>query len=190
VIGDVGRLGTAARAEESRRLSMVAETVDQRSARFEREVVPHRDRLYTEALRMTRHPADAEDLVQETFARAYASYQQLQHGTNLRAWLFQILTNSQHDHLGREPEPGKRRTTRSLKISSHESAPCRASMATHPVTVGATEASDVRRDGGEFLVTAMRLSSSGMPYHVVLWNRHIHTGSAGGSKSGGRCVGC
>jgi RNA polymerase sigma-70 factor (ECF subfamily) len=110
VIGDVGRLGTAAQTEESRRISVVSETVSQRNARFEREVVPYRDRLYSAALRMTRHPADAEDLVQETFARAYASYHQFRPGTNLRAWLFRILTNtfiSSYRKRQREPRQSR-----------------------------------------------------------------------------------
>jgi RNA polymerase sigma-70 factor (ECF subfamily) len=49
--------------------------------------------LYSAALRMTRNPADAEDLVQETFLRAYRSFDTFEQGTNLRAWLFRILTN-------------------------------------------------------------------------------------------------
>jgi RNA polymerase sigma-70 factor (ECF subfamily) len=56
--------------------------------------MPYLDQLYSAALRMTRNPADAEDLVQETFAKAYASFHQFQEGTNLKAWLFRILTNT------------------------------------------------------------------------------------------------
>jgi RNA polymerase sigma-70 factor (ECF subfamily) len=72
----------------------VPETLEQRSVRFERDVLPYLDQLYAAAMRMTRNPADAEDLVQETFAKAYASFHQFQEGTNLKAWLFRILTNT------------------------------------------------------------------------------------------------
>ncbi|MEV0585819.1 sigma-70 family RNA polymerase sigma factor [Nonomuraea sp. NPDC050310] len=71
-----------------------AETLEQRSERFERDVMPYLDQLYSAALRMTRHPADAEDLVQETFAKAFGSFHQFQQGTNLKAWLYRILTNT------------------------------------------------------------------------------------------------
>jgi RNA polymerase sigma-70 factor (ECF subfamily) len=70
------------------------ETDVERGARFERDALPVLDQLYGGALRMTRNPADAEDLVQETFTRAFASFHQFTEGTNLRAWLYRILTNT------------------------------------------------------------------------------------------------
>ncbi|MFB4297040.1 MULTISPECIES: sigma-70 family RNA polymerase sigma factor [Actinomadura] len=70
------------------------ETVEQRQERFQRDVLPFLDQLYSAALRMTRNPADAEDLVQETFAKAFASFHQFKEGTNLKAWLYRILTNT------------------------------------------------------------------------------------------------
>ncbi len=71
-----------------------AETDAERAARFEREAMPYLDQLYGAALRMTRNPADAEDVVQETFAKAFASFHQFRPGTNLKAWLYRILTNT------------------------------------------------------------------------------------------------
>jgi RNA polymerase sigma-70 factor, ECF subfamily len=69
-------------------------TEEQRQARFEELALPYLDRLYGAALRYTRDPADAEDLVQETFAKAYQKFHQYEPGTNLRAWLYRILTNT------------------------------------------------------------------------------------------------
>jgi RNA polymerase sigma-70 factor, ECF subfamily len=62
--------------------------------RYERDVIPLIDPLYASAVRMTRNPADAEDLVQETLAKAYVNFHQFQEGTNLRAWMHRILTNN------------------------------------------------------------------------------------------------
>jgi RNA polymerase sigma-70 factor, ECF subfamily len=62
--------------------------------RFERDVLPLLPSLYGAALRMTRNPADAEDLVQETYLRAFRGFSGFQEGTNLKAWLYRILTNS------------------------------------------------------------------------------------------------
>jgi RNA polymerase sigma-70 factor (ECF subfamily) len=72
----------------------VDETDDQRAARFERDALPFIDQLYSAAMRMTRNPQDAEDLVQETFAKAFSSFHQFRPGTNLKAWLYRILTNT------------------------------------------------------------------------------------------------
>jgi RNA polymerase sigma-70 factor (ECF subfamily) len=63
-------------------------------ARFERDVLPMLPSLYGAAMRLTRNPADAEDLVQETYLRAYRGFAGFQEGTNLKAWLYRILTNS------------------------------------------------------------------------------------------------
>ncbi|GAA2056777.1 sigma-70 family RNA polymerase sigma factor [Leifsonia soli] len=61
---------------------------------FEQQVLPYTDRLYAMALRMTRNQADAEDLVQDTVVKAFAAFPRFKQGTNLRAWLYRILTNT------------------------------------------------------------------------------------------------
>ena len=70
------------------------ETADERAARFERDAMPLIDQLYGAALRMTRNPSDAEDLVQETYLKAYSAFRTFREGTNLKAWLYRILTNT------------------------------------------------------------------------------------------------
>jgi RNA polymerase sigma-70 factor (ECF subfamily) len=63
-------------------------------ARFEVAAMPYLDALYNTALRLARNPEDAEDLVQETYLKAYRAYDQFTPGTNLKAWLFKILKNT------------------------------------------------------------------------------------------------
>jgi RNA polymerase sigma-70 factor (ECF subfamily) len=70
------------------------ESDSERAERFERDAMPMLDQLYSAALRMTRNPADAEDLVQETYLKAYAAFESFRAGTNLKAWLYRILTNT------------------------------------------------------------------------------------------------
>jgi RNA polymerase sigma-70 factor, ECF subfamily len=76
------------------RRTVAEETVEARRARFERDALPFLDQLYAAGMRMTRNPADAEDLVQETYVKAFAAFHQFQEGTNLKAWLYRILTNT------------------------------------------------------------------------------------------------
>lgn len=71
-----------------------ADSPAQLRARFEREAVPLLNQLYGGALRLTRNPQDAEDLVQETYMKAFSAFHQYKPGTNLRAWLFRILNNT------------------------------------------------------------------------------------------------
>jgi RNA polymerase sigma-70 factor (ECF subfamily) len=63
-------------------------------ANFERDAMQFAPQLYSAAMRMTRNPSDAEDLVQETFLKAYRAYHTFEEGTNLKAWLYRILTNT------------------------------------------------------------------------------------------------
>lgn len=70
------------------------ETDAERQQRFEREALPFLDQLYGSAMKMTRKPQDAQDLVQETYLRAYQSFHSFQPGTNLKAWLYRIMTNA------------------------------------------------------------------------------------------------
>lgn len=73
---------------------LAAETDEERAERFERDALVYLDQLYGAALRMTRNPADAEDVVQEAYAKAFSSFHQFTPGTNLKAWLYRILTNT------------------------------------------------------------------------------------------------
>ena len=75
-------------------VDVVSESENDRRSRFEREAMPLLDQLYSAALRTTRNPSDAQDLVQETFAKAYAAFHQYKPGTNLKAWMYRILTNT------------------------------------------------------------------------------------------------
>nr|WP_229702853.1 sigma-70 family RNA polymerase sigma factor [Microbacterium murale] len=71
-----------------------ADTVGDARREFEEQAIPFMDQLYAAAMRMTRNPADAADLVQETFVKAFASWASFTQGTNLKAWLYRILTNT------------------------------------------------------------------------------------------------
>jgi len=75
-------------------MSDQAETVEDARTQFEAQALPFMDPLYAAAMRMTRNPADAADLVQETFVKAFASWSSFTQGTNLKAWLYRILTNT------------------------------------------------------------------------------------------------
>ncbi|MDP5227281.1 sigma-70 family RNA polymerase sigma factor [Arthrobacter sp. YJM1] len=85
--------GNDPRVEDSE-LDVSTESVDARRARFERDAMQYVDQLYSAAMRMARNPADAEDLVQEAYTKAFSAFHQYKPGTNLKAWLYRILTNT------------------------------------------------------------------------------------------------
>ena len=111
------------------------ETTQERSDRFERDALQYLDQLYSAALRMTRNPADAEDLVQETFTKAFASFHQYQPGTNLKAWLYRILTNAYiNTYRKKQREPQQAQTDeiedwQIARAESHTSAGLRSAEA-------------------------------------------------------------
>lgn len=102
------------------------ESESERMARFEAEALPYLDQLYGAALRMTRNQADAEDLVQDTYVRAFASFHQYRPGTNLKAWLYRILTNTfinSYRKKQREPQRSDAETVEDWqlqKAASHD----------------------------------------------------------------------
>jgi RNA polymerase sigma-70 factor (ECF subfamily) len=129
-----GRLGSALMSEDTGR-APAEETPEQRSVRFERDALQYLDQLYSAALRMTRNPTDAEDLVQETFTKAFASFHQYEPGTNLKAWLYRILTNAyinSYRKKQREPQQSASDEIEDWQIAragSHTSAGLRSAEA-------------------------------------------------------------
>lgn len=85
-----------------------ADLTSDEKQRFQQDALPLLDSLYAGALRMTRNPADAEDLVQETMLRAYRAFDRFEAGTNLKAWLFRIMTNAYiNTYRKKQREPKK-----------------------------------------------------------------------------------
>jgi len=100
------------------------ETAEQRRERFERDALPFLDQLYAAAMRMTRNPADAEDLVQETFVKAFGNFHQFAAGTNLKAWLYRILTNTfinTYRRRQRQPQQANTDTIEDWQLAAAES---------------------------------------------------------------------
>jgi RNA polymerase sigma-70 factor (ECF subfamily) len=98
--------GPEAGKDAARAASAGVPAADPSGDEFSREALSHIDSLYGTALRLTRRPADAEDLVQDTYFKAFRSSAQFQRGTNMKAWLFTILHNTFRNlrrHDGRNP---------------------------------------------------------------------------------------
>jgi RNA polymerase sigma-70 factor (ECF subfamily) len=76
------------------RVDREKESAAERKKRFERDALQYMNQLYAAAMRYTRNPEDAQDLVQDTYAKAYTSFHQFEPGTNLKAWLYRVLTTT------------------------------------------------------------------------------------------------
>ncbi|MGH3165979.1 MAG: sigma-70 family RNA polymerase sigma factor [Trebonia sp.] len=148
-----------------------ARTAESR-ARFERDVVPQLSQLYPAALRMTRNPTDAEDLVQETSVKAYAAFHQFRPGTNLRAWLNRILTTTfinVYRKRRREPQQALGGDLQEWQMSADRLSP--------PVPSAETEALDRTTDSdllralrdlpNEFRTAVYLADIEGYPYREI-----------------------
>ncbi len=119
-----------------------------RAARFERDALQYLDQLYSAALRMTRNPADAEDLVQETFAKAFAAFHQYRPGTNLKAWLYRILTNTfinSYRKKQREPQQSQAEDVEDWQIARAASHTSRGLRSAEAEALDRLPDSDVKR---------------------------------------------
>ncbi|WP_371863678.1 sigma-70 family RNA polymerase sigma factor [Cellulomonas soli] len=127
-------LGSSTMSEDTHRAPQ-AEDDAARTERFEAEALVYLDQLYGAALRMTRNPSDAEDLVQETFTKAFAAFHQYRPGTNLKAWLYRILTNTYintYRKKQREPQQSRSEEIEDWQLAraeSHTSAGLRSAEA-------------------------------------------------------------
>jgi RNA polymerase sigma-70 factor (ECF subfamily) len=141
-------------------------------AQFERDVLPQLNQLYPAALRMTRNPTDAEDLVQETSVKAYAAYHQFRPGTNLRAWLNRILTTTfinAYRKRRREPQQALGGDLQEWQMSADRLAP--------PVQSAEAEALDRTTDSdllralrdlpNEFRTAVYLADIEGYPYREI-----------------------
>ena len=81
-------------AGELVRVDREKESATERKKRFERDALQYMNQLYAAAMRYTKNPEDAQDLVQDTYAKAYTSFHQFEPGTNLKAWLYRVLTTT------------------------------------------------------------------------------------------------
>lgn len=105
---------------------LATESVLERTARFERDAMQYTNQLYAAAMRYTKDPHDAQDLVQDTYAKAFTSFHQFEPGTNLKAWLYRILTttfinNYRKDQRRPQISNGEIEDWQIAKASSHTS---------------------------------------------------------------------
>ncbi|WP_077490104.1 sigma-70 family RNA polymerase sigma factor [Sinomonas mesophila] len=124
VADDIARAGDPRASDDGAAAGGPGETADERRARFERDAMQYVDQLYSAAMRMARNPADAEDLVQEAYAKAFAAFHQYRPGTNLKAWLYRILTNTYinlYRKRQREPQQAGTDTVEDWQLARAES---------------------------------------------------------------------
>jgi RNA polymerase sigma-70 factor, ECF subfamily len=143
---------------------------------YEKELAGHRRDLYPAALRMTRNPSDAEDLVQESMARAYAGIRHFTPGTNSRAWLFRILSNtfvSGYRKRQREPVHVLSAEFDSLSAASGaaDAGPSRTAPSAEDAVLSQFAYSDVRQALNElpecFRATVYLADVEGYPYRDI-----------------------
>ncbi|MCU1436403.1 MAG: polymerase subunit sigma-70 [Pseudarthrobacter sp.] len=124
------------------------ESAEERRVRFERDAMQYVDQLYSAAMRMARNPADAEDLVQEAYTKAFSAFHQYKPGTNLKAWLYRILTNTYinlYRKRQREPLQSNSDTIEDWQLARAESHTSRGLRSAEAEALDHLPDSDVKR---------------------------------------------
>jgi RNA polymerase sigma-70 factor (ECF subfamily) len=129
-------------------VDVAAESTEERRIRFERDAMQYVDQLYSAAMRMARNPADAEDLVQEAYTKAFSAFHQYKPGTNLKAWLYRILTNTYinlYRKRQREPLQSNSDTIEDWQLARAESHTSRGLRSAEAEALDHLPDSDVKR---------------------------------------------
>jgi RNA polymerase sigma-70 factor, ECF subfamily len=138
----------AGSAADDPAVDVATESTEERRVRFERDAMQYVDQLYSAAMRMARNPADAEDLVQEAYTKAFSAFHQYKPGTNLKAWLYRILTNTYinlYRKRQREPLQSNSDTIEDWQLARAESHTSRGLRSAEAEALDHLPDSDVKR---------------------------------------------
>jgi RNA polymerase sigma-70 factor (ECF subfamily) len=145
---EVAGAEAAETGSDEQAVDITTESTEERRIRFERDAMQYVDQLYSAAMRMARNPADAEDLVQEAYTKAFSAFHQYKPGTNLKAWLYRILTNTYinlYRKRQREPLQSNSDTIEDWQLARAESHTSRGLRSAEAEALDHLPDSDVKR---------------------------------------------
>lgn len=161
-------------AEPTKAVVRTDESAEELAARFECDAMPLVDSLYGAALRMTRNPADAEDLVQEAYMKAFQGFRGYKPGTNLKAWMHRILTNTYINMYRKQQRQPAQYPTDEItdyqlaETASHESTGLRSAEVEALELLPDTEISEALNQLGEdYRMVVYYADVEGLPYKEI-----------------------